>query len=160
MLRQSITKTDLAKQEAEIEAWKKANNWQEKEVVNANKTQWNLPFVSSKPKAEPTPKAKVLQKSEPVTTPKPKAKAKPKPKADLSKYKRFTASYGELQGSSVAKKLIWLLDKYDYIDVTAFLNEYKLSRNAFLKTAKSLEKLGVLRMIKDGKEVVYLERVA
>ena len=148
MLRQSITKTDLAKQEAEIEAWKKANNWQEKEVVNANKTQWNLPVVSSKPKAEP------------VTTPKPKAKAKPKPKADLSKYKRFTASYGELQGSSVAKKLIWLLDKYDYIDVTAFLNEYKLSRNAFLKTAKSLEKLGVLRMIKDGKEVVYLERVA
>lgn len=55
MLQQSITKTDLVKQEAFIAEWKKDNDWRDDVVVNANKARWNFPIVSGKPKKPSAP---------------------------------------------------------------------------------------------------------
>lgn len=80
----------------------------------------------------------------------------PKPLA----YQPFTGEYGELQGTNLKQRLINLLENHDYIDVDSLIKEHDLNRQALLQEAKSLEKSEMLKIIKHGKAVAYLERVA
>lgn len=186
MLKESNTRTDLVKQEAMIAEWKAENGITDTPVVNSN-TIPAFTINSSKPKAEPIHQlrpakndinhAKQAEYAEKLKAQQAgnldpvyyysildgnkikRTKRQPRKVIVDSSYQRFKGKYGKLKGSNTGNQILWVLGEHDYIDVDKLVNEHKFNRQTFLNTAKWLEKAGLLKMIKDGSKVVYMERV-
>ena len=130
---------------------------------------WRCFSINANPASAPKAGVNVIELSKPVTAvKKPTIKGK---KASVNKqnidrtdkYKPYRGSYGALKGTNMREKIIALLTQYDYIDINAVINEHKLNRTTFLQSAKQLEKMGILRIIKSpeaGNPAKYLECVA
>ena len=82
----------------------------------------------------------------------------------IGKCKPFTGVYVLKGKGNTAKRVLSLLEQYEYMDVEAYLTQYGLNRQAFLATVKKLEQVGLVKMIRadQGKtsRVYYLERAA
>ena len=151
MMTSGYAKTDLAEQERIIADWMAQHN-----LTSADVTA---------PKAGVT----VTELPKPVTAvkmPTTKGKKAPTNKQNIDrigKYKPYRGSYGALKGTNMREKIIALLTQYDYVDIDAVINEHNLNRTTFLQSAKQLEKMGILRIIKSpeaGNPAKFLECVA
>lgn len=176
MILRATPKTELKKQEAKIAEWKKENSVTDTPVANSSKPNPD-PMHQLRPKKNETNYKKQAEYAEKYKAQQAgdldpdyyyfladgnkirRNKRQPRKFIVDSSYQRFKGKYGTLKGSNTGNQLLWILGEHDYIDVDKLVNEHKFNRRTLLNTAKWLEKAGLLKMIKDGGKVVYMERV-
>ena len=135
MMTSGYVKTNLDEQERIIADWMAQHNLTSADVTAVKKP-------TTKGKKAPTNKQNIDR---------------------IGKYKPYRGNYGALKGTNMREKIIALLTQYDYVDIDAVINEHKLNRTTFLQSAKQLEKMGILRIIKSpeaGNPAKFLECVA
>ena len=173
MILSGYPKTDLTEQERIIADWMAQHNLTSADVTAPNSQikpkPWRCFSISANPASAPKAGVTVTELPKPVTAvkkPTTKGKKAPTNKQNIDrigKYKPYRGSYGALKGTNMREKIIALLTQYDYVDINAVINEHKLNRTTFLQSAKQLEKMGILRIIKSieaGNPAKYLECVA
>ena len=168
MMTSGYPKTDLTEQERIIADWMAQHNLTSADVTAPNSQikpkPWRCFSINTNP-AEVTA-AVVSKPLSAVKKPTTKGKKAPTNKQNIDrigKYKPYRGNYGKLKGTNMREKIIALLTQYDYVDINALINEHKLNRTTFLQSAKQLEKMGILRIIKSteaGNPAKYLECVA
>lgn len=164
MMTSGYPKTDLTEQERIIADWMAQHNLTSADVTAPNSQikpkPWRCFSINTNPAAVVSKPLSAVKK--PTT----KGKKAPVNKQNIDrigKYKPYRGSYGALKGTNMREKIIALLTQYDYVDINAVINEHKLNRTTFLQSAKQLEKMGILRIIKSteaGNPAKYLECVA
>ena len=173
MMTSGYAKTNLDEQERIIADWMAQHNLTSADVTAPNSQikpkPWRCFSISANPVSAPKAGVTVTELPKPVTavkklTIKGKKASVNKQNIDRTdKYKPYRGNYGALKGTNMREKIIALLTQYDYVDIDAVINEHKLNRTTFLQSAKQLEKMGILRIIKSpeaGNPAKYLECVA
>ena len=173
MMTSGYAKTNLDEQERIIADWMAQHNLTSADVTAPNSQikpkPWRCFSISANPASAPKAGVTVTELPKPVTAvqkPTTNGKKAPTNKQNIDrigKYKPYRGNYGALKGTNMREKIIALLTQHDYVDIDAVINEHKLNRTTFLQSAKQLEKMGILRIIKSpeaGNPAKYLECVA
>lgn len=173
MIISGYAKTDLAEQERIIADWMAQHNLTSADVTAPNSQikpkPWRCFSINANHASAPKAEVTVTELPKPVTAvkmPTTKGKKAPTNKQNIDrigKYKPYRGNYGALKGTNMREKIIALLTQHDYVDIDAVINEHKLNRTTFLQSAKQLEKMGILRIIKSpeaGNPAKFLECVA
>lgn len=173
MMTSGYPKTDLTEQERIIADWMAQHNLTSADVTAPNSQikpkPWRCFSINTNPAAVSKAEVTAAVVSKPLSAvkkPTTKGKKAPTNKQNIDrigKYKPYRGNYGKLKGTNMREKIIALLTQYDYVDINAVINEHKLNRTTFLQSAKQLEKMGILRIIKSieaGNPAKYLECVA
>ncbi len=173
MIISGYAKTDLAEQERIIADWMAQHNLISADVTAPNSQikpkPWRCFSINANHASAPKAEVTVTELPKPVTAvkmPTTKGKKAPTNKQNIDrigKYKPYRGNYGALKGTNMREKIIALLTQHDYVDIDAVINEHKLNRTTFLQSAKQLEKMGILRIIKSpeaGNPAKFLECVA
>ena len=173
MMTSGYAKTNLDEQERIIADWMAQHNLTSADVTAPNSQiepkPWRCFSINANPASAPKAEVTVTELPKPVTAvkkPTTKGKKAPTNKQNIDrigKYKPYRGSYGALKGTNMREKIIALLTQHDYVDIDAVINEHKLNRTTFLQSAKQLEKMGILRILKSpeaGNPAKFLECVA